>query len=252
MDVAAALPPLPPDVEAAAYRIAQEALTNVIRHAGAEQRAAHLVTENDTLRVEVTDDGHGFTPAQRPGVGLASMRHRAEILGGTFDVTTGDAGTSIVASPPAGGSNMTPPVRVVIADDHPMFRYGLRAVLAAADEVDVVGDAADGSELVALVEHTQPDVVLTDLAMPGLDGANAARQIIAAFPVTIEYGHSLGELVTAAVNAGLVIEHLGEHVAVESDIGRRLLSRDEDGLMRWRQDRELLPIIFSLRARKPH
>jgi hypothetical protein len=59
-------------------------------------------------------------------------------------------------------------------------------------------------------------------------------------------------LVTAAVNAGLVIEHLGEHVAVESDTGRRLLSRDQDGLMRWRQDRELLPIIFSLRARKPH
>jgi DNA-binding NarL/FixJ family response regulator len=74
------------------------------------------------------------------------------------------------------------PVRVVIADDHPMFRYGLRAVLAASTEVDVVGDASDGSQLVALVEHSQPDVVLTDLAMPGLDGATAARQIIQRFP----------------------------------------------------------------------
>jgi DNA-binding NarL/FixJ family response regulator len=70
----------------------------------------------------------------------------------------------------------------VIADDHPMFRYGLRAVLAASTEVDVVGDASDGSQLVALVEHSQPDVVLTDLAMPGLDGATAARQIIQRFP----------------------------------------------------------------------
>ena len=68
---------------------------------------------------------------------------------------------------------------------------------------------------------------------------------------TIEYGHSLGEIVTAAVHAGLAIEHLGEHVAVESDVGRRLLPRDEDGLLRWRYDGQLLPIIFSLRARKP-
>jgi DNA-binding NarL/FixJ family response regulator len=77
---------------------------------------------------------------------------------------------------------MTPPVRVVIADDHPMYRYGLEAVLAASPEVDVVGDAADGSQLVALVEQLRPDVVLTDLAMPGLDGATATRQILNRFP----------------------------------------------------------------------
>ena len=76
---------------------------------------------------------------------------------------------------------MTAPVRVVIADDHPMFRYGLRSVLAASPEVEVVGDAADGGQLVALVEHAQPDVVLTDLAMPGMDGAIATRQILDRF-----------------------------------------------------------------------
>jgi len=63
-----------------------------------------------------------------------------------------------------------------------MFRYGLRAVLAASTEVEVVGDAADGSELVALVEQAQPDVVLTDLQMPGLDGASAAQQILDRLP----------------------------------------------------------------------
>jgi DNA-binding NarL/FixJ family response regulator len=66
---------------------------------------------------------------------------------------------------------MTTPVRVVLADDHPMFRYGLRAVLDGAEEVTVVGEAADGQQLLTLVEQTHPDVVLTDLAMPGLDGA---------------------------------------------------------------------------------
>jgi SAM-dependent methyltransferase len=68
---------------------------------------------------------------------------------------------------------------------------------------------------------------------------------------TLEFGHSLGEIVTTAVHAGLIIEELGEHVAVESDVGRQLLNRDPDGLMRWRHDGELLPVIFSLRARNP-
>jgi DNA-binding NarL/FixJ family response regulator len=97
------------------------------------------------------------------------------------------------------------PVRVVIADDHPMFRYGLRAVLAASTEVEVVGDAADGGQLVALVEHTQPDVVLTDLAMPGLDGATAARQILDRFPgigVLVLTMHEDDEALFGALRAG--------------------------------------------------
>jgi signal transduction histidine kinase len=102
MDVANMLPSLPPDVEAAAYRIAQEALTNVIRHAGASNARLTVATENHALRVEIADDGHGFTPVRGHGVGLASMRHRAETVGGSFDVTTGDAGTSIVALLPLG------------------------------------------------------------------------------------------------------------------------------------------------------
>jgi DNA-binding NarL/FixJ family response regulator len=58
-----------------------------------------------------------------------------------------------------------------------MFRYGLRAALATGAEVEVVGEAADGRELLALVNTTGPDVVITDLAMPGLDGAAAAAEI---------------------------------------------------------------------------
>ena len=75
-----------------------------------------------------------------------------------------------------------PAVRVVVADDHPMFRYGLVAALAADDEVEVVAEAADGDELVAAVDRTGPDVVLTDLAMPGLDGTAAIRALLARRP----------------------------------------------------------------------
>jgi DNA-binding NarL/FixJ family response regulator len=63
-----------------------------------------------------------------------------------------------------------------------MFRYGLRAVLAASPQIEVVSEASDGRELVAMVERHRPAVVLTDLAMPGMDGTSAARLIIDRFP----------------------------------------------------------------------
>jgi len=57
--------------------------------------------------------------------------------------------------------------------------------------------------------------------------------------------------VTSAAGAGLVVQQLGEHVAVESDVGRRLLPRDGDGLLQWRHNGELLLVVFSLLAGKP-
>lgn len=97
------------------------------------------------------------------------------------------------------------PVRVVIADDHPMFRYGLTTALAATDELDIVGEAADGNELLAVVERTTPDVVLTDLAMPGLDGAAATGTILARYPtvaVVMLTMHEDDEALFAALRAG--------------------------------------------------
>jgi DNA-binding NarL/FixJ family response regulator len=68
-------------------------------------------------------------------------------------------------------------VRVVLADDHPMYRFGLRAVLDASPEVEVVGEASDGAELLAVVQQCAPDVVLTDLSMPRLSGAAAIDEL---------------------------------------------------------------------------
>jgi len=68
-------------------------------------------------------------------------------------------------------------VRVVLADDHPMYRFGLRAVLDASPEVEVVGEASDGAELLAVVAECRPDVVLTDLSMPRLSGAAAIDEL---------------------------------------------------------------------------
>ena len=72
------------------------------------------------------------------------------------------------------------PIRIVIADDHPIVRSGLIGLLASQDDFDVVAEAADGQELVAAVQRTRPDVVLTDLRMPALDGVGAIREMCAA------------------------------------------------------------------------
>jgi DNA-binding NarL/FixJ family response regulator len=97
------------------------------------------------------------------------------------------------------------PVRVVLADDHPMFRYGLRAVLDDAPEIEVVGEASSGRELLQVVAATSPDVVLTDLAMPDLDGAAATRRLLESHPtvaVLVLTMHDDDESVFTALRAG--------------------------------------------------
>lgn len=71
---------------------------------------------------------------------------------------------------------------VLIADDHPVFRKGLRTLLAAMPDTEVVGEATSGEEAVQLAEQLQPDVVLMDLRMPGGGGLEAIRQIVHTSP----------------------------------------------------------------------
>jgi DNA-binding NarL/FixJ family response regulator len=75
-------------------------------------------------------------------------------------------------------------IRVVVADDHPLFRQGLRSLVTDSPETELVGVAADGEEAVAVTLAERPDVVVMDLRMPGLNGIDATRRIVAAAPDT--------------------------------------------------------------------
>ncbi|QEO14048.1 response regulator transcription factor [Agromyces intestinalis] len=101
---------------------------------------------------------------------------------------------------------MTGPIRIVVADDHPIVRAGIVGLLESAGDLEVVGEASDGEEAVALAESTRPDLVLMDLRMPRLDGAEATARIRAsagdAPRVLVLTTYDTDEHIVAAIEAG--------------------------------------------------
>lgn len=96
-------------------------------------------------------------------------------------------------------------VRVLIADDHPVFLDGLRLLLESKGDIDVVGAATDGGTLVELAHHTEYDVAVVDLDMPGVDGATAARELLTLHqdrPILVLTMHDDQESVHRALRAG--------------------------------------------------
>jgi NarL family two-component system response regulator LiaR len=98
-------------------------------------------------------------------------------------------------------------IKVVIADDHALLRRGLETVLGLFNDIELVAQAEDGAEAVAVCEQTQPDVVLMDLVMPGLDGAAATREILRRCPATrvlVLTSFSDEALIESALSAGAI------------------------------------------------
>jgi two-component system response regulator NreC len=96
-------------------------------------------------------------------------------------------------------------IKVLVADDHTILRQGIKSLLANEEEIEVIGEAKDGREALTIIEETLPDVILMDIAMPGLNGLEATRRIKKKFPrmkVLVLTMYTNEEYIFQILNAG--------------------------------------------------
>jgi DNA-binding NarL/FixJ family response regulator len=121
-------------------------------------------------------------------------------------------------------------VRVLLADDHTLVRAGLRKLLESLPGVEVVGEASDGLELLELAAQLQPQVVLMDIAMPGLNGLEATGRIMKAWPATrvlILSMHQSAEYVRQALRQGAVAYLLKDSAPMELELALKAILAGE-------------------------
>jgi DNA-binding NarL/FixJ family response regulator len=115
-------------------------------------------------------------------------------------------------------------VRILVADDHPVVRHGLRTLLGSRPEWEIIDEAENGIEAVERAERLQPDVVVLDVSMPRMDGLEACRRIRKRVPkseVLIVTQHDSAQMIREAKNAG------AKGYVVKSDAARDLLAAVE-------------------------
>ena len=121
-------------------------------------------------------------------------------------------------------------VRVILADDHTLVRAGLRKLLESVPNLTVVGEAQDGLELLSLVEKLQPDLVLMDIAMPGLNGLEAAARVTRGWPnirILILSMHQSEEYVRQALRSGAAGYLLKDAAPLELELALKALLAGE-------------------------
>ena len=164
-------------LELSAYRIVQEALTNSLKHAGPATATVSIRYRAEDLELRIADTGaaHAAPAAVSGGRGIPGMRERVGVYGGELHAGREQRRLPRAGATPAGDAM----IRVLLVDDEALVRGGFRAILEAQADIEVVAEAGDGSEAVALVEELGPDVVVMDIRMPGVDGIDATRRIAA-------------------------------------------------------------------------
>jgi CheY-like chemotaxis protein len=212
---------LPEDEAVLIFLSVRELLMNVVKHAQTDRAMVSVsVSQQGEREISVIDQGRGFdldsTVIEHKGkldhFGLFSIRERMEALGGRLELLSApQQGTRAVLVLPATGrssgsqnepgESCDPPagrrttggttLRVLLVDDHAMVRQELKGILDLYDDIEVVGEAADGEEAVDLTQAHRPDIVIMDINMPRLDGVEATKRIKRRFPSTTVIGLSV-------------------------------------------------------------
>lgn len=246
---------LPDDQKIVLFQSVRELLINASKHAGTGRATVTLDQRDGQLRITVRDDGVGFDVAAAMEAiephgeisskfGLFSIRERMRALGGFLELQsapgTGTTATLMLPvarqvetelsskvsgirdhratrSSPMPSHLSSKKIRVLLVDDHIMVRQGLRAVLDAYPDVELVGEAGNGEEAVQLVDQLGPTVVLMDINMPKMNGIEATKAIMVRHPDTIVIALSVNATDTdqeATTEAGAV-QLISKEVAVE-------------------------------------
>ena len=168
---------VPSEASLCLFRVAQEALSNAVRHGGANAMTVLLSARGNGLQLAVSDNGSGFDPERSRGrgsLGLASMRERVRLLRGRARHRKRAGAWHHGRGMGTGVKRIGRP-RVLLADDHRMVAEGLKSVLE--EEFDLVGIVEDGRALVKAARELKPDVIVADISMPLLNGIDALAQL---------------------------------------------------------------------------
>jgi signal transduction histidine kinase/CheY-like chemotaxis protein len=200
----------PAEKETALFRVVQESLTNVMRHSGSRRAKIVVCVSVDEVELTVQDEGKGIpsaaldrlsTGGKMLGVGIPGLRERLRQFGGKLEIFSAPSGTRLVATVPiaeAGADEIfafvdaaakrtgavaaqSPPrrgrKRILIVDDHELMRRGIRGLLENQTDLEICGEAKNGSEAVQKNRELNPDLIILDLTMPGSGGLSAANHI---------------------------------------------------------------------------
>jgi CheY-like chemotaxis protein len=193
--------PLAEEQAVVVFQAVRELLFNVMKHAAVDQATVTVALDDEVVRVAVVDKGKGLSPdaarrSAEPGhLGLVSVRERIQAMGGRVEIeSVPGQGTTVTlvlpfvssaetkgVRPEFSGSDESAlqqraAVRVLLVDDHPMVRQGLRDILAAEDRIRVVGEADSCEEALMLAADVVPDVVVMDVNLPDMNGVEATKR----------------------------------------------------------------------------
>jgi DNA-binding NarL/FixJ family response regulator/signal transduction histidine kinase len=164
------------------YRCLQESITNAIRHGQASKIVITLHYEEKLIRLEVQDNGLG-TEDLKAGFGMNAMKERASNLQGqVYFYSKPGEGTLVTCSLPRLEEIQEEMIRLLLVDDQPYIRDSLRIILEQQPDFEIIGLTENGEQAVSFCEQEQPHVVLMDLNMPGMDGAEATKLIKQKWP----------------------------------------------------------------------